>query len=95
MGHSLLSLLAPITHSQRYAQTASLARSAALIRSLAHLLNHSGADGMVICVHALNLSISYNFSPLCPVGDSSPRWSLLYRNSASPRRLTYRDEESA
>ena len=41
MGHSLLSLLAPITHSQRYAQTASLARSAALIRSLTRSLRSS------------------------------------------------------
>jgi len=42
-----------------------LARSAALIRSLARSLTHSGAHGLVINVYELNASISYSFSPLC------------------------------
>ena len=42
---------------------ASLARSAALIRSLARSLTHSGAHGKEVHVYELNASISCNFGP--------------------------------
>ena len=44
---------------------ASLARSAALIRSLALSLTRSRAHGKVVYVFEMNASISYSFNPLC------------------------------
>ena len=44
---------------------ATLARSAALICSLAGSLTRSGAHGTEVYVHELNVSISYLFNPLC------------------------------
>ena len=42
-----------------------LARFAALIRSLARSLDHSGDHGKVIFVYEMNALISYNLKPLC------------------------------
>ena len=50
---------------------ASLARSAALIRSLARSLTHSGAHGEEVFVYELNASISYHLRPLCTDRDAN------------------------
>ena len=63
-----LRLVRSTAHS--FACSALLARSAALIRSLARSLNHSGPHGREVFVHRTNASISYNLNPLCNVGCS-------------------------
>ena len=51
-----------------------LARSTALIRSLARSLAHSGAHGKEVLVYELNASISYSFNPLhCAMGGTIPK----------------------
>ena len=47
------------------ASLTSLACSAALIRSLAHPLTHSGALGKEIYIQELNALISYRINPMC------------------------------
>ena len=73
---------------------ASLARSAALIHSLAGSLTHSGAHGEKVYVYRLNTLISCSLRPLCGssacrlVGSSAGVYDLLFMALLRHERLS-------